>query len=59
MPKRSVWRVAQFDTMRLRLVKIATRAVEMKTQVRLQLPSACPYQGILRTVLGRLPRLLA
>jgi hypothetical protein len=33
MPKRSAWRVAQFDTLRLRLVKIAARVVEMKTQV--------------------------
>jgi hypothetical protein len=58
MPKRSAWRVAQFDTLRLRLVKIAVRVVELKTQVRLHLPSACPYQAILRTVLGRLPRLI-
>jgi hypothetical protein len=48
--------VAQFDTLRLRLVKIAARVVEMKTQIRLHLPTACPYQAILRTVLGRLPR---
>jgi Transposase DDE domain group 1 len=58
MPKRSAWRVAQFDTLRLRLVKIAARVVEMKTKVRLHLPSACPYQAILRTVLGRMPRLI-
>ena len=58
MPKRSAWRGAQFNTLRLRLVKIAARVVEMKTQVRLYLPSACPYQAILRTVLGRLPRLI-
>jgi hypothetical protein len=58
MPKRSAWRVAQFDTLRLRLIKIAARVVEMKTQVRLHLPSACPYQAILRTVLGRIPRLI-
>ena len=31
MPKRSMWRVAQFDTLRLRLTKIAARVVEMKT----------------------------
>jgi hypothetical protein len=56
MPKRSSWRVAQFDTLRLRLVKIAVRVVEMKTQIRLHLPSAYPHQAILRTLLGRLPR---
>ena len=31
MPKRSIWRVAQFDTLRLRLIKVAARVVEMKT----------------------------
>src|ERR671916_521045 len=40
MPKRSTWRVAQFDTLRLRLVKIATRVVALKSRVMLHLPSA-------------------
>lgn len=57
MPKRSTWRVAQFDTLRLRLVKLAMRVVELKTRVTLHLPAACPDQAILRLVLGRLPRL--
>jgi Transposase DDE domain group 1 len=57
MPKRSTWRVAQFDTLRLRLVKIATRVVALKTRVMLHLPSACPNQAILRLALQRLPRL--
>jgi hypothetical protein len=52
------WRVAQFDTLRLRLIKIAARLVEMKTQIRLHLPTACPYQLILRLVLDRLPHLV-
>ncbi len=55
MPKRSAWRVLQFDTLRLRLIKIAARVEEMKTQIRLHLPSAYPFQAILRTVLVRLP----
>src|SRR5215210_4648942 len=58
MPKRSSWRVAQFDTLRLRLIKIATRVVELKTMIRLHLPTACPSQAILRIVLGRIPRLV-
>jgi hypothetical protein len=58
MPKRSPWRLAQFDTLRLRLIKIAARVVELKTQVRLHLPTACPHQAILRVVLGRMPRLV-
>ena len=35
MPKRSMWRVAQFDTLRLRLIKVAARVVEMKTMIRI------------------------
>jgi hypothetical protein len=37
MPKKSMWRVAQFDTLRLRLIKIAARVVEMKTMIRVHL----------------------
>ena len=58
MPKRSMWRVAQFDTLRLRLIKIATRVVEMKTMIRVHLPTSCPAQDILRLALGRIPRLV-
>ena len=58
MPKRSTWRVAQFDTLRLRLIKIAARVVEMKTQIRLHLPTACPYKPFLRLLIDRLPRLV-
>lgn len=58
MPKRSSWRTAQFDTLRLRLIKLAARVVELKTRVMLHLPSAYPAQPILRLVLERLPRLV-
>ena len=58
MPKRSPWGVVQLDTLRLRLIKIAARVVELKTQIRLHLPTACPDQAILRVVLGRIPRLV-
>ena len=57
MPKRSTWRVAQFDTLRLRLVKLATCVVALKTGVMLHLPSACPDKAILRLARERLPRL--
>jgi hypothetical protein len=40
MPKRSTWRVMQFDTPRLRLIKIAARVVELKTQLKIHLPSS-------------------
>ncbi len=59
MPKRSTWRVAQFDTLRLRLLKIAAQVVTLKTRVMLHLPSACPYQSVLRLALGRMPRLIS
>ena len=59
MPKRSAWRIARFDTLRLRLVKLAARVVELKTRVLLHLPSACPFQAVLRLALGRLPRLIS
>jgi hypothetical protein len=58
MPKRSTWRVAQFDTLRLRLVKLAARVVALKTRGVMHLPSACPYQAVLRLGLERLPRLV-
>jgi hypothetical protein len=57
MPKRSTWRVAQFDTLRLRLVKLAARVVALKTRVMLHLPSAYPDKAVLRLALERLPRL--
>jgi len=58
MPKRSTWRVMQFDTLRLRLVKIAARVVELKTQLKIHLPSSAPDQAIFAMLLGRLPRLV-
>jgi hypothetical protein len=58
MPKRSVWRVAQFDTLRLRLIKLAARVVEMKTMIKVHLPTACPARDVLHLVLGRMPRLV-
>src|SRR5271169_4173432 len=58
MPKRSTWRVMQFDTLRLRLIKIAARVVELKTQLKIRLPSSAPDQAIFAMLLARLPRLI-
>ena len=58
MPKRSSWRVAQFDTLRLRLIKTAARIVEMKTRIKIHLPTSAPDQAIWHLVLRRLPRLV-
>jgi len=54
LPQQSQWRRAQFDTLRLRLIKIAGRVIELKTRVALHLPTACPAAGLLRLVLQRL-----
>ena len=58
MPRRSPWRVMQFDSLRLRLVKIAVRVVELKTRIVLHLPSSCAARPILDLVLQRTTRLV-
>ncbi len=58
MPRRSPWRVIQFDTLRLRLIKIAARVVELKTQVKVHLPTSAADQPGFRLALERLPRLV-
>ena len=58
MPRRSRWRVAQFDTLRLRLIKLAARIVETKRQIRVHLLTACPAQAVMRLLLERVPRLV-
>jgi DDE family transposase len=58
MPRRSSWRVAQLDTLRLRLIKTAARIVEMKTRIKIHLPGSAPDQAIWHLALGRLPRLV-
>jgi Transposase DDE domain group 1 len=57
LPKRSPWRTAQFDTIRLRLIKIAARVDELKKRIRVRLPTACPCQPILNLCVERLIRL--
>jgi hypothetical protein len=44
MPRRSPWRVMQFDTLRLRLIKIAARIVELKTQIKCTCRRASPIR---------------
>ena len=48
----------QFDTLRLRLLKLAARVVELKKQVKIYLPSNSPDQAIFAMLLDRLPRLI-
>ena len=44
--------------LRLRLIKLAARVVELKTQVKIHLPSSAPDQAIFAMLLDRLPRLV-
>jgi hypothetical protein len=44
-PKTSFWRDAQFDTIRLALIKVAARVTEMKTRIKVALPTAYPHQA--------------
>jgi len=57
VPKRSPLFRAEFATLRLRLIKIAARIVELKTQIKIHLPSSAPDQAIFRLALDRVHRL--
>jgi Transposase DDE domain group 1 len=51
-PKRSFWRSAQFDTLRLRLLKLGARVIEKATRIKVILPAACPDQAIFARLAG-------
>jgi hypothetical protein len=51
-PRRSVWRRAQFDTLRLRLLKLGARIVEQATRIKVILPAACPHKAIFTRLAG-------
>lgn len=53
-PKRSPWRRAQFDTLRLHLVKLAATIVEKKTRIVMTLPASCPRQNLIRLLFDAL-----
>ena len=56
-PKTSFWRDAQFDTIRLCLIKVAGRVTEMVTRIKIALPSAFPYQADFTDLAGRIAKL--
>jgi len=56
-PKTSFWRDAQFDTIRLALIKIAGRVTEKVTRIKLSLPTGCPYRADLMMLATRLAKL--
>jgi hypothetical protein len=55
-PKRSFWRQAQFDTLRLCLIKVAARVTELATRIKLALPSSYPYRPVLMLLATRATR---
>jgi hypothetical protein len=56
-PRTSFWREAQFDTIRLCLIKVAGRVTEMVTRIKVALPSAFPYQAGFANLAGRIAKL--
>ena len=51
-PRRSLWRNATIETLRRAFLKIAVRIEELKSRVRVALPSAYPYQNALVAMAG-------
>lgn len=56
-PKTSFWREAQFDTIRLALIKVAARVTEMVTRIKVSLPSGFAYRESLAMLAARATRL--
>ena len=56
-PRTSFWRDAQFDTIRLNLIKIAARVTEMVTRIKVALPSAHPYRAGFTMLAGHIAKL--
>jgi hypothetical protein len=53
-PRRSRWRKATFETIRRAFLKIAVRIEELKSRVRIALPSAYPYRPALVSIASRI-----
>ena len=53
-PRHSLWRKATFETLRRAFLKIAVRIEELKSRIRIALPSAYPYRKALVATVGRI-----
>ena len=53
-PRRSLWRKATFETLRRTFLKIAVRIEELKSRIKIALPSAYPYQQVFTAMAGRI-----
>jgi hypothetical protein len=52
-PKRSTLARAEFQTLRLRLLKIAARVIEGAARIRVWLPTSCPDAALFKLLAGR------
>ena len=55
-PKRSFWRQAQFDTVRLMLIKVVGRVSELASRIKLALPSSYTYRNSVTLLAARAAR---
>jgi len=53
-PRRSPWRTATFETLRRAFLKIAVRIGELKSRVRVALPSGYPYRQVMISMAGNI-----
>ncbi len=53
-PRRSPWRGATFETIRRAFLKLAVRVEELKSRIRIALPTACPQRRMLILLTGRI-----
>ncbi len=51
-PRKSLWRKATFETIRRAFLKVAVRIQELKSRVRIALPSSYPYRPALVAMAG-------
>ena len=53
-PKRSRFRTATFETIRRTFLKIAVRVEQLKSRIKIALPTACPQRSMLILLMGRI-----
>jgi len=54
VPKRSRFRAATFETIRRTFLKIAIRVEQLKSRVKIALPTACPQRKMLVVLMERI-----
>ena len=56
-PRKSLWRKATFETLRRSFLKVAVRIDELKSRIKIALPSAYPYRTAFIVTAGRITAL--